>query len=82
MREVIIKIGGQEIFAQRISVRQSEFFAAGQQDMKPEHCFKVRDCEYSGEDTLDYDGVKLVIYRTYETGDYIELYTTKKAGVR
>jgi SPP1 family predicted phage head-tail adaptor len=82
MREVIITLDDREVFAERVSVSQSEFFNAGQQDLKPEYCFKVVNGEYNGEDRLTYEGTVYAIYRTYEKGDKIELYTALKAGIR
>lgn len=82
MYECVITLGGVDIPARAMTVGQKEFFAAAQQDLKPSYMFRVRAALYNDEDRLIYNGNAYAIYRTYVKGDYIELYTTEKAGVR
>lgn len=77
----IVEINGRRIYAVRTSIRQNEFFSAQQQGLKPQYCFIIRAAEYSEENDLIYNGKRYAIYRTYEKGDDVEIYVTKKAGV-
>lgn len=77
----VIILSNREVFAQRYSISQKEHYDAGVLELNPEYRFDVRMYEYQGENTLMYDGVKYAIYRTYQKGDYIELYVAKKTGV-
>jgi SPP1 family predicted phage head-tail adaptor len=77
----VITLDGRTVYAELRSIRQNEYFAAQAQGLKPQYCFVVREFEWNGEDTLTYDGRKYAVYRVYKTGDNIELYVTKKAGV-
>ncbi|OXS73218.1 phage head-tail adapter protein [Lysinibacillus sp. KCTC 33748] len=69
-----------ELFCERKSVGRYEFFIAGQQGTKPEYVFVVRLADYENEDTLIYKGNKYSIYRSYDKGEFIELYTQRKVG--
>ena len=71
-----------KVFAQRKSVKQSEFYAAAQAGLKPALLFSMLVAEYHGEEQLEYDGVAYKIIRTYQKGiDTIELTCEKVAGV-
>ena len=72
-----------EIFARLSSVDRGEFFAAGENGLRPEHRFTVFAAEYEGETLCEYDGERYAIYRTYQVPgtDDLELYVTRKAGV-
>ena len=72
-----------EVFAQINSVNRAEFFAGGQQGMKPEHQFTVFAGEYTGQQVCEYNGVRYAIYRSYLVPgtDYIELYAQRETGV-
>ena len=69
------------IFADKQSVSQSEFFAAGQSGLKAQYRFTVRLSEYKGENELLFDGKRYAIYRTFEKGEDIELYCELRVGV-
>lgn len=77
----IIILGGNEIFAKRHSISQKEYYESGLQDLKPEYRFDIWFFEYNGEKELEYNGIKYAIYRTFQKGEYIELYTQKQLGV-
>jgi phage head-tail adaptor, putative, SPP1 family len=79
-KDVTIMLGNRKIFAERHSISAREFYDAGIQDLKPEYKFKVYDFEYHGEKFLVYDGVRYVIYRTFQPDDKVELYAATKAG--
>ena len=69
-----------QVFANKRSVSQSEFFNAGQNGLKPQYRFDIRLSEYSGENSLKFEGKTYSIYRTYENGENIELYCEVRAG--
>ena len=56
------------------SVSQSEFFAAANTELNPEFRFTV----FFGD--IEYEGERFSIYRTYRSGDYMELYAERKIG--
>ena len=69
-----------EVFAEVSSITQTEYFAAQNADLKPEFRFTVFFGDYSGEKLVEYEGDRFGIYRTYRTGDYMELYAERQAG--
>lgn len=71
-----------DVFCQVDSVTRAEFFAGGQNGLKPEYRFILFFGDYSGEAELEYNGVTYSVYRTfYGRGDIVELYAERKAGV-
>lgn len=64
----------QEVFAEKKSISQSEFFSAGQTDLKPTKCFVIYSDEYNDERFLLFENQRFNIYRTFEKGEDIELY--------
>lgn len=70
-----------EIFGEQKSVYAAEFFNAGKLGIKPSCMVKVYTDEYNGEKYLSVDGgPRLSVYRTYQMGEKIELYCTKRTG--
>lgn len=66
-------------FAERKSVRQSEFYQAAASGLNPEITFVIWEKSYSGEKELVYQGSKYTIIRTFEKGQKeIELICSKK----
>lgn len=66
-----------EVFANKNSIRQSEFYQAAATGLKPELMFTIRLTEYSGERKLKYDNTTYDIIRTYEKNtELIELICT------
>lgn len=63
------------------SVTRQEFFEAGRNGMTPEYQFTVFGADYNGERVVKYKGDTYGIYRTYRSGDYMELYVERKAGL-
>lgn len=70
-----------EVFCQVSSVQQSEWFSAGRNGMKAQFCLTVFPEDYEGETTVEVDGVRYGIYRTYLGKRGLELYLEKKGGV-
>lgn len=48
--------------------------------LNPSKMFRVFTADYNEEEVCEYAGQRYSIYRTYEDGDYIELYTEKRKG--
>lgn len=63
------------------SVTRQEFFEAGRSGLNPSYEMTVFSGDYSGEKVLEYKGEQYGIYRTYRTGDYMELYVERKGGL-
>lgn len=71
-----------EIFAQKESISQSEFYKGGEAGLKPDFRLITAIIDYNGEREVELDSEKYGIYRTYERDeDYIELYCERKGGV-
>jgi len=69
------------VYARKKPVPRSEFFAAGQTDIKPAYLFVIRDVNYSGQKYLEYDNKTYTIYRVYPTtSEMIELYCELRLG--
>ena len=72
-----------EIFAQKESISQSEFYKGGEAGLKPDFRLITAIIDYNGEREVELDGKKYGIYRTYERDqDYIELSCERKGGVQ
>jgi len=72
-----------KIFAERISIRQSEFYQAEGTRFKPEIAFKVWSKEYNVEQRLKYKEKDYTIFRTFEKGAQMELICSRvENGVR
>lgn len=72
-----------EIFAQKESISQSEFYKGGEAGLKPDFRLITAIIDYNGEREVELDDKKYGIYRTYERDqDYIELYCERKGGVQ
>jgi len=63
-----------EVFADKQSIRQSEFYQAAATGLRPELMFVVRTIEYNGETRLKYNGKIYDIIRIYDKdGELTEL---------
>lgn len=73
-----------ELFANKKSVRQSEFYQAAVTGLKPELLFEIHTFEYNNEQKLRYpageDGKVYDIIRTYENGEITELTVSSFVG--
>lgn len=58
-----------EICANRLSVRQTEFYQARAAGLKPEIVFEVRAPEYDGQPKLTYEGTTYYVIRTFSRND-------------
>ena len=68
------------VFCEVDSISQSEYYNAANTELNPEYKFTVFFGDYSGQNTVEYNGVRYGIYRTYRAGDSLELYAERKAG--
>lgn len=63
-----------EVFADKQSIRQSEFYQAAATGLRPELMFVVRSIDYNQQPKLDYDGKTYTIIRAYDKdGEFTEL---------
>lgn len=69
-----------QVFANKRSVSQTEFFNGGQGGLRPQYQFEIRLSEYSDESELIFNGKTYSIYRVYEKGENIELYCEIRVG--
>ena len=68
------------VFCEVDSVSQSEFFAAENTELNPEYKFTIFFGDYDGQALVKFNGARYSVYRTYRTGDDLELYTERKIG--
>ena len=69
------------VFCQVNSVTRSEFFDAGRNGLNPEYMFTMFSPDYEGERTVEYNGLRYTVYRTYHARtDEIELYVQREGG--
>lgn len=69
-----------DIFANKRSVRQSEFYAASNLGLKPELMFEVHSHEFSGHTKLKHDNKEYEIIRAYDKGEVTELTVAGQVG--
>ena len=62
------------------SISQTEFYAAANTELNPEYRFTIFFGDYEGESLVKFNGARYSVYRTYRTGDDLELYTERKIG--
>lgn len=63
------------------SISASEFFEAGRSGLKPKIRVSMFAPDYQGETTVEVNGVRYGVYRTYMAADdTIELYLERKVG--
>ena len=70
-----------DVYCDVRSISQSEFFAAADTELNPEYQFTIFFGDYDGENTIKYHNSRYSVYRTYRTGDDLELYVERKVGV-
>ncbi|MBD5798407.1 phage head-tail adapter protein [Bacillus pseudomycoides] len=76
-----IETFSRQVFCEKKSVPQSEFFQAGQSGIKASCVLIVHLLDYQEEQKVKYREKEYSIYRTYERNDEkVELYCEVKAG--
>lgn len=80
--EVISTIEFIEVFANKLSIRQSEFYEAQKVGLRPEIAFAVRNEQYDNHSVVKYNGKDYEIVRTYENpkNETFELYLSTYTG--
>ncbi len=78
--EPIQTIEWREVFANKKSVRQSEFYQAAVVGLRPEFIFEVHSMEFSNDEKVRYDNKEYSIIRTYDKGEVTELTVTSLVG--
>lgn len=62
-----------KVYANKKSIRQTEFYQAQATGLKPELAFEIHSIEYENQEILEYNLKKYTIIRTYDKGEFIEL---------
>ena len=73
--------GETTVFCEVDSITQSEFYQAANTELNPEYKFTIFFGDYDGQPIVIYNGQRYAIYRSYRTGDNLELYVERKIGV-
>lgn len=60
-----------QVYANKKSIRQSEFYQSMANGLRPELMFEIRQIEYSDQDKLKYNNKTYSIIRTYSKNDEI-----------
>lgn len=68
-RPIEIRKPPKEIYADKKSVRQSEFYQAAATGFKPEIVFEIWEFEYEDESLVTYMGKEYRVIRTFEKGN-------------
>ncbi len=68
------------VYCEVDSISQTEFYAAANTELNPEYRFTIFFGDYKGESLVKFNGARYSVYRTYRTGDDLELYTERKIG--
>ena len=86
MNDRCILINGEKetvIWCGRMSVSTAAFYGYGEKMLRPDILLAVHTEEYSGEEIMEFEGIRYAITRTYERFDgLMELTGTKKAGLQ
>ena len=69
-----------QVFCEVDSITQTEFYQAADTELNPEYRFTIFFGDYDGQPIVIYNGVRYSIYRSYRTGDDLELYVERKIG--
>jgi hypothetical protein len=69
------------VFCNVSSVTRAEWSDGGRLGLNPEYRFTMFFYDYSGEEILEYNGIRYTVYRTYRAqDDTIELYAERRQG--
>lgn len=69
-----------QVFCEVDSITQTEFYQAANTELNPEYKFTIFFGDYDGQPIVEYNGLRYAIYRSYRTGDDLELYVERKIG--
>lgn len=63
-----------------LSVSRAEWVAASQRSLSPAAAVKVFFRDFEGQHIAELHGKRFEIYRTYQAGDFVELYLSERVG--
>lgn len=70
-----------DVFCNVSSVTANEFFDGGRNGLNPQYRMTMFNGDYEDERTLEYNGNRYAIYRTFHAkNDQIELYVERQGG--
>ena len=69
-----------QVFANKKSVRQSEFYNAAIVGLKPQLVFEVYSFEFNNDEKVKYNDIEYSIIRAYEKGETTELTVAAQVG--
>lgn len=69
-----------EIMVSVVSITRGEWAIAGKLGVNPQIKLITPRFNYEGEDTIEFEGKRYGIYRTFASSDQIELYLERKAS--
>lgn len=82
--EPISSMEYREVYSNKKSVRQSEFYQAANSGLKPELVFEVNSFEFNNDEKVRFpigpDGKVYTIIRTYDKGEITELTVSSFVG--
>jgi len=78
--EVLQQFVYRKVYANKQSVRQSEFYQSATTGLKPELVFEIRSVEFSNEEKIRYNGKEYSIIRAYDKGETVELTVSSHIG--
>lgn len=61
-------------------ITRAEWVAAQQKSLSPAACLRVFFRDFSGQKLAEFNGKRYEVYRTYQSGDYVELYLAERVG--
>ena len=73
MGDMVESVTKKEVFANKKSVRQSEFYQSAATGMRPELMFEVWTDEYSGQPRIEFGSIAYTVIRAYEKNEITEL---------
>lgn len=71
MGDMISSKTKKQVFANKKSIRQSEFYQASANGLKPELMFEIRFADYSSEKIVEYNAKQYSIIREFSKNDEI-----------
>lgn len=78
--EIIKSWDYRQVFANKKSVRQSEYYQAATVGLRPELVFEIHGEDFEGEEMLRYNGKEYAIIRVYDKGGSLELTVSSWTG--
>lgn len=78
--EVISSFKYRKVYANKKSVRQSEFYQGASTGLKPELLFEIRTVEFGNDEIVRFNGKNYTIIRSFMNGDITELTVTSHVG--